>query len=251
MSKDCGDGVTVEIDDNGKEIIFQIIMNNGDNRFNVDFCRALNAALDFILDSVQNKKDRKFALLIRGASKFFSNGLDLKYLLKLPNPHSFLKETYQPLIERFLTLGMPTIALLDGHAFAAGFVLALAQDYRVAGGESKSLFCMNELLIRAGVPSGMMGVLKAKLASPQLLRECIFARRWTVEQAKQDEIIDEFMSAEEAMTFARSKAIPFNQVSVLHGIKQETYREAVALLTDPKLNQHDPFRFVLQSPNKL
>lgn len=249
MSKDCGEGVSFNIDDNGKEMIFQIIMNSADNRFNLNFCRALNCALDYIVESVHNTKERKFAFIIRGAGKFFSNGLDLKHLLDLPSPHNFLKETYQPLIERFLTLGMATIAVLDGHAFAAGFVLALAQDYRVAAADSRSLFCMNELLIRASVPSGMMGVLQAKLATPQLLRECIFARRWTVKEAKQDGIIDELMPFENVLEFARAKAIPFNQVPVLHGIKQETYRKAVALLTDPKLNQNDPFRFVFT--NKL
>lgn len=141
------------------------------------------------------------------------------------------------------------MAAVDGHAFAAGFVLALAQDYRVAAPTARSLFCMNELLIRAGVPSGMMGVLKSKLGSPQLLRECIFAKRWNVQQAKQDGIIDELIPADQMLEFARSKAIPYDQFAVLNGIKQETYREAVALLTDPKLNQANPFRFVLS--NKL
>lgn len=249
MLQDCGQGVSVAVHNNGAEMAFEIVMNCCDNRFNVDFCEALSAALDFVDAQVQANQEHKFALLIRGAGKFFSNGLDLKYLLKLPDPHSFLKEIYQPLIERFLTLGMSTIAVLDGHAFAAGFVLALAQDYRVAAASSKALFCMNELLIRAAVPSGMMGVLKAKLGTPQLLRECIFAKRWNVHQAKQDGIIDAFVEADQLIAFARSKAIPFTQTAVLKGIKQETYREAVALLTDPKLNALDPFRFVL--PNKL
>ncbi len=250
MTKECGEGVDVNVDNNGKEMIFQIIMNSSDNRFNIDFCKALSLALDYVLESIQNYKEHKYALIISGASKFFSNGLDLKYLMKHPNPHSFLKETYQPLIERFLTLGIPTIAVLDGHAFAAGFVLALAQDYRVACADARSLFCMNELLIRAGIPTGMMGVLNAKLASPKILRECIFASRWNVKQAKDDGIIDELMTRDDLLTFARSKAVPYNQVPVLHGIKQETYREAVTLLTDPNLNKLDPFRFVLPV-NKL
>lgn len=126
--------------------------------------------------------------------------------------------------------------------------MALAADYRLAPESSKALFCMNELLIRAAIPAGMLGVLRAKISDPKILRECIFARRWNVSDALRDGIIDEFGDLPRTLAFAHSKAIAHNLSSVLNGIKSETYREAMSLLSDPKSDRLDPFRFVL---NKL
>lgn len=104
MAWDCGEGVTVELNDNEeiKSRVYIIIMSCKDNRFNVKFCTALNTAMDKITADINENRDLKFALVIRGPGRFFSNGLDLAYLMKLPNPHQFLIDTYQPMIARFL-----------------------------------------------------------------------------------------------------------------------------------------------------
>lgn len=251
MAWDCGEGVKVELHDNeqNKSRVYIIIMSCKDNRFNVKFCTALNTAMDKIMAHMDTNHQLNYALVIRGQNGFFSNGLDLSYLMKIPNPHQFLIETYQPMIARFLSIGLPTVAFLDGHAFAGGLVLALAADYRIAPESSKALFSMNELLIRAAIPAGMLGVLRAKLKDPSILRECILARRWNVSDALNDGIIDEFGDLTRAIQFAHSKAIAHNLSAVLNGIKSETYRGAISLLTDPKSDRLDPFRFALA--NKL
>lgn len=255
LLKDFNFGVTLNTFQDEKYLIFILKMSANDNRFNPDFCDSLNSALDFIiLDQIPKHAKQKYSLIVTGSGRFFSNGLDLKYLLSTPDPNQFLIKHYEPLIYKFLTLGIPTIALVNGHAFAGGMCLALAQDYRLASSESKALLSMNELLIRASIPAGMLSVLRAKLTSPQILRDCIYARRWTIPQAHKDKIIDEIIIESdiliEAIKFAKSKAVEYKFIDVLHSIKAETYREAVALLLDPKSDKLDPFRFALPT-NKL
>ena len=60
-----------------------------------------------------------------------SNGLDLASVMA---SDEFRKELLALLNDLFLALfsiSCPTLAIVTGHAFAAGFMLALAHDYRV------------------------------------------------------------------------------------------------------------------------
>lgn len=253
--KDFNFGVSLSTLEDDEYLIFILKMSANDNRFNPDFCDSLNSALDYAInEEIPKHLKQKYSLIVTGSGRFFSNGLDLKYLLSTPDPNQFLIKYYEPLICRFLTLGIPTIALVNGHAFAGGMCLALAQDFRLAPSEGKALLSMNELLIRASIPAGMLSVLRAKLASPQILRDCIYARRWTVPQAHKDGIIDEmFPESEflnEVIKFAKSKSVEYKYIGVLHSIKEETYREATTLLLDPKSDKLDPFRFALPK-NKI
>lgn len=256
LLKDFDFGVTLSVFNDSENLIFILKMSANDNRFNPDFCNALNSALDHIIkEEIPKHRQQKYSLILTGSGRFFSNGLDLKYLLTTSDPNQFLINHYEPMIYKFLTLGIPTIALVNGHAFAGGMCLALTQDYRIAPSNGKALLSMNELLIRASIPAGMLSVLRAKLASPQILRDCIYARRWTIPQAHKDEIIDLLVDNEaeiinESVEFAKTKAVGYEFIEVLHSIKEETYREASALLLDPKSDKLDPFRFAIPK-NKL
>lgn len=246
--KEFGNGVLLDIFTDQKYQIFILKMSANDNRFNPNFCSSLNSALDFISSESFNKT-KKSALIVTGEGKFFSNGLDLKYLMSLSDPNRFLIEHYEPLINKFLTFPLPTIALINGHAFAGGLCLALALDYRLAVGgvERRVLMSMNELLIKASIPAGMLAVLRAKLPSSQVLRDCIYARRWTVPEAFKDGIIDNILqSMSDVIEFVKLKAIEPEFGHVLQSIKCETYREASNLLLDPKSDKLDPFRFALK-----
>lgn len=258
LLKDFNHGITLSVIVDSVFMIFLIKMNAKDNRFNPQFCSSIVASLDYIInDQIPKHSEYKFSLIITGDGRYFSNGLDLEYVLSTKNPNQFIIDHYEPLLCKFLTLGIPTIALINGHAFAGGMCLALAQDYRVSYSNCKGLLSMNELLIKAVIPSGMLSVLRAKLISPQVIRDCIYARKWSVPDAHNDKIIDILIEVEvenenvldETVKFAKLKAIESKYVQVLHAIKCETYRDTVNLLLDPKSDKFDPFRFALA--NKL
>jgi enoyl-CoA hydratase/carnithine racemase len=55
--------------------VFVLRMNDGENRFNPEFVRSFNAALDEV-----ERAGAPSALVTTGAGKFYSNGLDLAWM---------------------------------------------------------------------------------------------------------------------------------------------------------------------------
>jgi enoyl-CoA hydratase/carnithine racemase len=245
----------VNVNTDAASVVYHVRLEAGENRFNPSFCKQLSIVLDDIESDMNGRRpaQTKAALLTSGNGRFFSNGLDLQHLMTTPNPNDFLAHTYRPLIARLLAFGLPSVALANGHTFAAGMVLALAHDYRLVPSPSHFLWSMNELLIRAAIPAGMLAILKCKLASPQVLRDCILARRWNVEEAHRDGLVDCLLGSDqpfdEAIQFAASKAVPLSLSPILSAIKRETYRDTYDTLLNPNSDSQDPFRFA--KPSKL
>lgn len=84
------------------------------------------------LDEVEAESEGDSALVLTGEGKFFSNGLNLPELSKLeaPDKDRFWQELTRAM-GRLVVSPVPTVAALNGHAFAAGAVFALACDYRL------------------------------------------------------------------------------------------------------------------------
>lgn len=63
---------------------------------------------------------------------------------------------YNPVALRLLTFPLITVAAINGHCFAGGFLLALACDFRVMREEldgRRAWCCMNEVRHGQGLPS--------------------------------------------------------------------------------------------------
>lgn len=98
---------------------FVIDLVNKDNRFSLDCIRAWNSALDHI-EVVRSKESGPTALITKSAHpKIFSNGLVLEEAFVMGKPYF---TAYEKLLARVLVFPMPTIAVMNGHAFAGGFV---------------------------------------------------------------------------------------------------------------------------------
>lgn len=109
-----------------KDNVLVLSIGNDENRFNPTLVENIHKNLDTV-EQTQGAK----ALVITGTGKFFSNGLDLNWLGKnRQNAGAFLQELWK-LFARILIFPLPTIAVLNGHAFGAGFFLALSCDWRV------------------------------------------------------------------------------------------------------------------------
>ena len=113
------------IDLSSDEQVFTLTMNDGENRWNTTFVREFNKALDEVEAS-----SGPAALITRSSNpKFFSIGLDLDWISsKDDHPggdRAVFGVEFMALMGRIITLGVPTIAAINGHAFGAGFMACL------------------------------------------------------------------------------------------------------------------------------
>ncbi len=116
---------------------------------------ALVAELSSALDEIAADPAIRGLVLASTSPKFFSLGLALPELLGLPDAELMrFFRAFNDLSIELLTIPIPTVAAITGHAVAGGCVLALCCDYRFVA-EGRRLMGLNE--IRIGVPVPLPG----------------------------------------------------------------------------------------------
>lgn len=136
----------------------------GENR--VD--RAWLAALEEALDAVEAEPGAP--LVTVGEGRFYSTGLDLEALSGTSEREGWAVVVgLERVLSRLLAFPAPTVAALNGHAFAAGLMLALAHDVRLMRAD-RGWLCLPEVDLRSGRPltPGMQALLAARLELPVL-----------------------------------------------------------------------------------
>ncbi|RMZ86378.1 hypothetical protein DV736_g6399, partial [Chaetothyriales sp. CBS 134916] len=141
-----------------------------DNRLTPAFLSTFRLALDLILHS--HRLSLKPGVLITTSTipKFYSNGLDFESAIA--NPEFFPTHLY-PLWRRLLTFPMPTIALINGHAFAGGLMTAMMHDYRIMN-PHKGFLCIGGLPETLAFAAETKLVQKAQSPSYGLLKEELY-----------------------------------------------------------------------------
>lgn len=113
-----------------------------------------------------------------GTGEFFSGGLDLKAVPSYdPEEQRSLLGVANRMIARFYSCPIPLVAAVNGHAIAAGFILAISADYRV-GPSSDALFGLTEARVGIPFPAAPMIVLQAELAPQDVRYATLYARNF-------------------------------------------------------------------------
>lgn len=232
---------------NPKPHLWVIELHNGqDNRLTTTL---INKGLRPALDAVEkhwrerwrkawdagDKENGRGALIIvgrRDQDKFFSNGLDLENARLDPN---FFPETFNPLLARLLLFPIPTIAAINGHCYAGGFMLSLACDYRVMtdGTKRNAWLCMNEVHFGAVWPLSFAAILRAKFGDHRLQRKiALEGHRFVPSEALVDGILDHLVTGNTAAVIAKAEEIAdkisANASAGVWGlIKSDLYRDTV------------------------
>lgn len=163
--------------------VYVLRYDAGENRFSPDFLGAVEGALDTVA-----KNEGPGALVTVGTGKFYSNGLDLDWL----SAHQDKLEEYlrrvHGLFARVLELPMPTVAALNGHAFAGGGMLALCHDHAVMRTD-RGYFCLPEVDLGMSFSPGMNMLVKERLPRATAHEAVLTGRRYTAEQALEAGIV--------------------------------------------------------------
>ncbi|SNX85015.1 uncharacterized protein MEPE_03724 [Melanopsichium pennsylvanicum] len=137
------------------------------------------------------ESDQGAALISTGgtdaSAKIFSNGLDFEKAVADPR---FFDTHLNALYEKLLTFPIPTIAAVNGHAFAAGFGLACTHDYRIMNAK-RGYMCMNEIDFGAPLPHGLQQALASKISDQKTMRKIVLeGHRFSAKEALDAGFVD-------------------------------------------------------------
>jgi enoyl-CoA hydratase/carnithine racemase len=152
--------------------VFVLHLGDGDLRFTANELEEMQAALD----EVEANATAPAALVTRASGKIWHNGLDLDHMATLGDRFIDYIAEVQRLLARFLTLPLPTVAAVQGHAFAGGAMLALAHDVRVMRAD-RGFICLPEVDLGMPFSDGMATLIAGKLEQPALHRMAVLGER--------------------------------------------------------------------------
>ncbi|MGI5226749.1 enoyl-CoA hydratase/isomerase family protein [Actinoallomurus sp. CA-142502] len=201
--------------------------DDGENRFSPDFLDALSAALDELTAAPAPK-----ALVTTGTGKFYSNGLDLDWLSADADRWGPYLERVHGLFARMLTLPMPTVAAVNGHAFAAGAMLSLAHDYRVMRAD-RGWFCLPEVDLGLPFTPGMSALIQARLPKLTAHEAMVTGRRYAGKDAVAAGIAHRAVAEAEVAATALALAAPLaaKDGATVARIRTDLYRPVLDVLT--------------------
>jgi Delta3-Delta2-enoyl-CoA isomerase len=197
-----------------------------DNRLVPSF----NSTFLLALDIIDNRFPKGVVVSTSSITKFYSNGLDYENAIRDPK---FFQSSLYPLWRRLITYPMPTVALINGHAFAGGLMTAMMHDYRIMN-PHKGFLCLNELDFGSPLTPPMASIFRVKLPSMSTFRHMVLeSRRYPALEALKEGIIDGVGGPEETLTFIEEMKLVQKAQGKSYGlIKEELYREVVKDLED-------------------
>jgi enoyl-CoA hydratase/carnithine racemase len=204
-------------------------LDDGENRFSPELLDELSAALAELTAAPAPK-----ALVTTGTGRFYSNGLDLDRLGREAELWGPYLDRVHGLFAQLLTLPMPTVAALNGHAFAAGAMLSLAHDYRVMRAD-RGYFCLPEVDLGLPFTPGMSALIQARLPRLTAHEAMVTGRRYGGEEAVAAGIVHQTAPEAEVMSAALALAAPLaaKDGGTIAEIRAEMYRPAIEALTRP------------------
>ncbi len=195
-----------------KEHTAIVWMDNAANTQNLTFAKDLNHCLQ----AAMAEPDIRALILTATDPKSFSQGVDLPWIEEAfaqGSSHEIkaFMHTMNELFIRLLTLPVPTIAAINGHAFGNGAILACACDFRFMRAD-RGYFCFPE--VDLGIPflPGMLAIVKKAFAYDQFYDLYLTGRRAGAEElAERKMLVKASASSEALMEDAMAFAATFDK----------------------------------------
>ncbi len=209
-----------------------LTFTNGENRQNLVFSQTFNVMLDEIIVDAQVKA----LILTSSDEKNFSQGIDVEWIMnKLQandrQPVNDFILGMNEVFKKLLTMPIPTIAAINGHAFGNGSILSCACDFRFMRSD-KGFFCFPE--VNLGIPfrNGMNAFLKKAVPMYKLVEMQLTGNRYTAPELEAHHIIVKACAdREELMAVSLAFAKTFEKNREIFGeIKKRLYKEIVVAI---------------------
>ncbi len=209
--------------------VWTLDLGDDENRFSPDRLTAVSEALDRLEASTEPA-----VLVTTARGKFWSNGLDLDWLGEHPDEWASYVDRVHALFARVLTLPVPTVAAVNGHAFGAGSMLAMAHDYRVMR-EDRGYFCFPEVDILIPFTRGMDALITSKLTPRVALDAMATGRRYSGAEAAGVGLVDAAAPLEQLLEVAAGFVVDLagKDRTTLGTIKSRMFAGVVEALGEP------------------
>ncbi|MGA2838062.1 MAG: enoyl-CoA hydratase-related protein [Acidimicrobiales bacterium] len=209
--------------------IYVLDLGEGENRFTQEWMTSITEAFDEV-DGAEGPR----ALLTVATGKIWSNGLDLDWLgANLDRATEYVAQV-QNLFARVLASEVPTIAVLQGHTFAAGALLALAHDSRTMRSD-RGFFCLPEVDIGIPFSPGMSAMIQARLSHATAHEAMTTGRRYGGTEALDAGIVSAALPLDELLPASTelARSLAPKAGPTLRTIRTTMYRHALDLLCEP------------------
>jgi enoyl-CoA hydratase/carnithine racemase len=208
--------------------VYLLDLGDTENRFHPDWLAEVQTHLTTVEGA-----DGPRALVTTARGKFFSNGLDLDWLSQHTERFLDYVIDVHALLARILAMPVPTVAAVQGHAFAGGGMLALAHDFRVMRAD-RGFFCLPEVNINIPFSRGMSALIQGRLSRKTAHEAMTTARRYGGTEALEAGIVDAVAHEDDVLRSAVEMARPLcgNAGPTLGTIKARMYADSLAALRD-------------------
>ncbi len=173
--------------------------SNPDNRFRIEWIATVGDHLD------QIAAEPTKPLVITATGKFFTNGLDTDYIAANASGLPRYLDRVHELYVKLLTLPVPTVAAINGHAFGAGAMLALCADVRVMRTE-RGFWSLPEAALGMPFTRGMSTLLRTRLRDATATEAMLTSKRYGGADALAAGIVDEAVDVDTLLSRARELA---------------------------------------------
>jgi enoyl-CoA hydratase/carnithine racemase len=230
------------------ETVGVITMNNGENRHNPEFIRAILTSFDEI------ERDPMISSVIIASSdpKNWSQGIDLLWMTDAMAKNDFqgirdFMYGLNRIFNRILLYPMPVIAAINGHAFGDGTIMACACDFRFMKAD-RGFFCFPEIDINIPFLPGMQAIIR-KAIPYYKLEELVFSgKRTGAAELEAHHVIMKACENEEALmreTLAFAKS--FNKKRPIFGeMKKRFHRTIIETMEKEDPAFIEPLQLMIQ-----
>lgn len=148
------------------DLFFLTLTGDDEHRLSLTLIDSLLSALS----QAKSQATRGSVLVTTAHGKFFSNGFDLGWAQAAGSASAALARlskmvaAFKPVVAALLSLPMPTVAAVQGHAAAAGFLFALSHDYFLMRRDRGVLY-MSEVDLGLPFPDYFTAAFLAKMGS--------------------------------------------------------------------------------------
>lgn len=191
---------------------------NPENRFRPEWIESVSALLDEVIAGGAK------ALVITATGKFFTNGLDTDYIAADPSALPSYLDDVHALYRKVLTLPVPTVAAVNGHAFGAGAMLSLCADLVVMRTE-RGFWSLPEAALNMPFTRGMAALVRTRLPERTASEAMLTSRRYGADDAVAAGIVDEAVAVDDllgrAVALGRERAplAGSNQALIKRGLR--------------------------------